>query len=335
MHVTLELQSNEVLGLIGPNGAGKSTLVNVLSGFDTPDAGTIVLDGRDITRWRADRRAPQRLGPHVPAEPRVPRALGPREHRGRRARRRHLRCAMLADVRTSCSGCCGCCLTGSGAADALAHGDERRLGVGRALATVPRFVLMDEPAAGLTEAEASEFAAVIRAVRDEHGAGVLLIDHNMALIMDVCDRIQVLDQGRMLAEGTPEEIREKPGRRRGIPGRECGARGRSVTPMLEVEALDIRYGGVAAVRAVSLTVQAGEIVGLIGPNGAGKSSTLNAIVGAVPIAGGDVRVAGRSIRGARPEDVARSRRRSRSGGSPDLRRAHGGGEPPARARWAE
>ena len=76
--------------------------------------------------------------------------------------------------------------------------------------------------------------------------------------------------------------------------------------MLEVEALDVRYGGVAAVREVSLAVQEGEIVGLIGPNGAGKSSTLNAIVGAVPPAAGDVRFAGRSIRGSRPEDVARS-----------------------------
>jgi len=89
----------------------------------------------------------------------------------------------------------------------LAHGDERRLGVARALATEPRYVLMDEPAAGLPEAEVPDFAAVVRSVRDHHGAGVLLIDHNMALIMAVCDRIQVLDQGRVLAEGTPDEIR--------------------------------------------------------------------------------------------------------------------------------
>ncbi len=71
----------------------------------------------------------------------------------------------------------------------------------------PSFVLMDEPAAGLPEAEVPEFAAVVRAVRDDHGAGVLLIDHNMALIMDVCDRIHVLDQGATLAEGAPGEIR--------------------------------------------------------------------------------------------------------------------------------
>ena len=77
----------------------------------------------------------------------------------------------------------------------------------RAIATDPRFVLLDEPAAGLPEAEVPDFASVLREVRDVHGAGVLLIDHNMALIMEVCDRIHVLDQGRTLAEGTPDQIR--------------------------------------------------------------------------------------------------------------------------------
>jgi branched-chain amino acid transport system ATP-binding protein len=79
--------------------------------------------------------------------------------------------------------------------------------VARALATEPRFLLMDEPAAGLPEAEVPAFAEVVRSVRDDHDVGVLLIDHNMALIMGVCDRIQVLDQGRTLAEGSPSEIR--------------------------------------------------------------------------------------------------------------------------------
>jgi branched-chain amino acid transport system ATP-binding protein len=92
----------------------------------------------------------------------------------------------------------------------LPHGDERKLGVARALAVEPQFVLMDEPAAGLPETEVPDFAAVVRSVRDEHGAGVLIIDHNFALIMEVCDRVHVLDQGRTLAGGTPEEIRRDP-----------------------------------------------------------------------------------------------------------------------------
>jgi branched-chain amino acid transport system ATP-binding protein len=90
----------------------------------------------------------------------------------------------------------------------LPHGEERKLGVARALAAEPRFVLMDEPAAGLHEEEVGDFAQVVRVVRDEVKAGVLLIDHNVALIMDVCDRVHVLDQGRTLAAGTPEEIRK-------------------------------------------------------------------------------------------------------------------------------
>ena len=92
-------------------------------------------------------------------------------------------------------------------AGTLAHGDERKLEVARALAIEPRFVLLDEPAAGLSEAEVPEFAEVLRAVRRERGAGVMLVDHNMALVMEVCDRIHVLDQGRTLAEGTPDEVR--------------------------------------------------------------------------------------------------------------------------------
>ena len=91
-------------------------------------------------------------------------------------------------------------------ADSLPHGDERRLGIARVLAIEPDFVLMDEPAAGLPESEAPQFAEVIRAVSGQ-GGGVLLIDHNVALIMAVCDRVHVLDQGRTLAAGTPGEIR--------------------------------------------------------------------------------------------------------------------------------
>jgi branched-chain amino acid transport system ATP-binding protein len=204
--VSLELHRHEVVGLIGPNGAGKSTLVNLLSGFDFPTGGSIELDGQVITRWSAHRRGRNGLA-RTFQHSHAFRSLTVRENvevaalgvgagpRKARARADELLSLLGLDAYENAS------------AGALAHGDERRLGVARALATDPTFVLMDEPAAGLPEAEVPEFAAVVRSVRDDHRAGVLLIDHNMALIMDVCDRIQVLDQGRTLAEGTPEEIR--------------------------------------------------------------------------------------------------------------------------------
>jgi branched-chain amino acid transport system ATP-binding protein len=204
--VTLELGRGEVVGLIGPNGAGKSTLVNVLTGFDRPTSGVVELEGRDVTRWKPNRRGRAGLA-RTFQHSHAFRALSVRENvevaalgvgaSPAEARRRAEELLELLGLTKS----------SDAAADGLAQGDERRLGVARALATNPRFVLLDEPAAGLPEAEVSDFAGAVRTVRDEHGAGVLLIDHNMALIMELCDRIHVLDQGRTLAEGTPDNIR--------------------------------------------------------------------------------------------------------------------------------
>jgi branched-chain amino acid transport system ATP-binding protein len=205
-NVALELRRHEVVGLIGPNGAGKTTLVNVLTGFDFPTTGTVALEGRDITSWSPHRRGRNGLA-RTFQHSRSFAALSVRENvevaalgSGARPREARRRAARLLEL-------LGLMSRREQPAGSLAHGDERKLGVARALATEPRFLLLDEPAAGLPEAEVPEFAAVVRAVRDEHEAGVLLIDHNMALVMDVCDRIQVLDQGRTLAEGAPAEIR--------------------------------------------------------------------------------------------------------------------------------
>jgi len=203
--VSLELWQGEVVGLIGPNGAGKSTLVNVLSGFDRPTRGRVLLEGRDVTRWSAHRRGRHGLartfqhshsfgGLSVRENVEVA-ALGVGASLRQAAKRADELLALL-----------GLTAYAAQRASSVAHGDERRLGVARALATEPRFVLMDEPAAGLSEAEVPRFATAVRTVQ-EHGAGVLLVDHNVALVLEVCDRVYVLDQGATLAEGTPEEIR--------------------------------------------------------------------------------------------------------------------------------
>ncbi|HEX7627191.1 MAG TPA: ATP-binding cassette domain-containing protein, partial [Gaiellaceae bacterium] len=188
------MRSGEVVGLIGPNGAGKSTLVNVLSGFDHPDSGSVTLGEQDVTRWSPHRRGRHGLARTFQHSHGF-RSLSVRENVevaalgvGAGPRRAAQRADGLLDR-------LGLARYADGPASALAHGDERRLGVARALAMEPRFVLLDEPAAGLPEAEVPEFAALVRSVCDDHGAGVLLIDHNMALIMEICDRIHVLDQG--------------------------------------------------------------------------------------------------------------------------------------------
>jgi branched-chain amino acid transport system ATP-binding protein len=204
--VDIVLHRHEVVGLIGPNGAGKSTLVNLLTGFDRPTSGVVELEGKDITRWSASRRGRHGLA-RTFQHSHAFRSLSVRENVEVAALGVGASPATARSRADDLLGRLGLGRYADAPAGALAHGDERRLGVARALATEPRFVLMDEPAAGLPEAEVPEFAAVVRSVRDDHDAGVLLIDHNMALIMDVCDRIQVLDQGRTLAEGRPDEIR--------------------------------------------------------------------------------------------------------------------------------
>jgi branched-chain amino acid transport system ATP-binding protein len=204
--VDLELARDEVLGLIGPNGAGKTTLINLLTGFDLPSSGRVELGAQEITRWPPHRRGRAGLA-RTFQHGRLFSGLTVRENvevaalgagvSPSEARRRADR---LLDL-------LGLASRSRRPASVLPHGDERRLGVARALALQPRFVLMDEPAAGLHEAEIPAFAAVVRSVRDDFGAGVLLVDHNVALIMEVCDRVRVLDRGRTLAEGTPDEIR--------------------------------------------------------------------------------------------------------------------------------
>jgi branched-chain amino acid transport system ATP-binding protein len=180
--------------------------VNVVSGFDRPSSGTVELEDRDITRWRPNRRGRAGLA-RTFQHSHAFRDLSVRENvevaalgagassREARGRASELLAALGLSAQADTS------------AAALAQGDERRLGVARALATDPRFVLLDEPAAGLPEAELPPFAEVVQGLRDDREAGVLLIDHNMGLIMEICDRIHVLDQGRTLAEGTPADIR--------------------------------------------------------------------------------------------------------------------------------
>lgn len=207
--VSIALAPGEVLGLIGPNGAGKTTLVNILSGFQRAHAGSVRIAGRDMTRARPSAFARAgvvrsfqavRLFKDLSAAENVEVGLVGRGVSRSEARRQAR--ALLADFELG--------HRADRRADALSYGEERRVGLARALALRPRFLLLDEPAAGLAAAEAEELRRSILSIRDSHGCGVLVIEHNMALIMSLCDRIHVLNGGRTIASGKPEAVRADP-----------------------------------------------------------------------------------------------------------------------------
>ena len=208
-NVSLKVERHEVFGLIGPNGAGKTTLVNCLTGFQRPSSGRVLLGGDDTTGWppnqfrkRGVARTFQggRLFRNMTVAENVEvTALG--LGMGRRAAHAHTM-AMLAWV--------GLAEKADVVAGILPYTDERRVGIARALVMSPAFVLLDEPAAGMSDAECDELMHTIAAIPKEFTCGVLLIEHNMSVIMGVCQRIHVLDVGRTIAEGTPEEIQRDP-----------------------------------------------------------------------------------------------------------------------------
>lgn len=207
--VDVTVSQDEILGLIGPNGAGKTTLVNVLSGFQRPKSGTIELAGRDVTSWAAHEialaglcrtfQAVRAFATLTVFENVEAAALagGANRRAARDVAHVVLERLSLLDV-------------ASQRADALSHGTERRLGVARALATKPLFLLLDEPAAGLDDSESDELVAALREIHTSFSVGLLVIEHDMKVIMGLCHRLQVLDYGQTIAIGTPSEIRMNP-----------------------------------------------------------------------------------------------------------------------------
>ena len=204
--VSLTVAHRKILGLIGPNGAGKTTLVNCLSGFLTPSSGTIEFGEREISQWgpREIRRAgiartfqAGRLFKEMSVVENVTVAA---IALGATNRDAHRQAAEILDW-------LGLGGRLEATAGALPYSDERRVGMARALVGQPSFVLLDEPAAGMSDYECEELIAVIQELPTRFGCGVLLIEHNMHLVMNICDQVHVLDGGRTLAEGTPAAIR--------------------------------------------------------------------------------------------------------------------------------
>lgn len=220
--LNLTVPSGSVYGLIGPNGAGKTTAFNMITGVYTPTEGSVTLLGRNITGMRPDRIAHAgiartfqnirlfkaltvldnvMIAQHlrltsswVGSVLRFPRYRREEQHAYERAREL-LTYMGLWDVRNEIS-------------SSLPYGMQRKLEIARALATQPSLLLLDEPAAGMNPAESAELTELIRGIRDRYHLTVLLIEHHMDVVMDISDRIYVLNYGGLIAEGTPSEIQQ-------------------------------------------------------------------------------------------------------------------------------
>jgi branched-chain amino acid transport system ATP-binding protein len=222
--VSLEVERGEIVGLIGPNGAGKTTLFDAISGFVAPASGRVLLDGEDLLdllpyerAWRGLGRTFQscRLYPSLSVREnllvsfhthlrggllasafRLPRAR--REER--RALERLEEVLGVVDLRRLLDVPAG----------ALSYGTLRLLELGCLLMLAPRVALLDEPASGLAQREAEALVPLLRRIRDALGATILLIEHHMPLVMELCDRVWCLDLGRVVASGTPAEVQRHP-----------------------------------------------------------------------------------------------------------------------------
>jgi branched-chain amino acid transport system ATP-binding protein len=222
--ISLSVAPRSVLAVIGPNGAGKSTLLNLLSGIFRPDAGTVTFDGADLTATRAHRRVRHGIartfqkirlfrqlsaldnvvaGFHVHAK--IP-AWQYVVH-GAAFRRHHARCREEAARLLGFMGLAG---RAHVAAGALSYGERRMLEIARALATAPRLLMVDEPAAGLNAGEVERLVERLQMLRRD-GLTILVVEHNMDLVMTIADRVLVIDYGQHLFEGAPAEVQRHPG----------------------------------------------------------------------------------------------------------------------------
>src|SRR5690606_16861282 len=222
--LSFTVAEGEIFGLIGPNGAGKTTAFNVISGSMPPSAGRVRFAGRDIAGAPPSRAVAAGLArtfqststyPAVSVAENVYRGMLSRLAGSAAARLAGRRDATLARRQVAAEGDGILRLTGLLAwphapAGALAYGLQKKLGIAVALAARPRMLLLDEPAAGLNHEECRELGRLLRRLRDDQGLTLLLVEHHMALVMELCQRIVVLVQGEKIAEGTPRQIREHP-----------------------------------------------------------------------------------------------------------------------------
>jgi len=221
--VSFSIAKGDIYGLIGPNGAGKTTLFNLLTGIYAPDQGSFLFAGKDITGLKPDRIAKAgiartfqnirlfaslsalenvMIGRHVRTRAGVVGAILRNRRTRDEERDTERRALQLLDY-------VGIRARANDAAGSLPYGDQRRLEIARALATEPALLALDEPAAGMNASETLALRKLLRGICDD-GTTILLIEHDMRLVMNVCDRVLVLDYGERIAEGTPLEVQRDP-----------------------------------------------------------------------------------------------------------------------------
>jgi branched-chain amino acid transport system ATP-binding protein len=220
----LGIGANELVGLIGPNGAGKTTVFNLITGVYQPTAGQILFEGKSITKSRpyhitaggiARTFQNIRLFPSLSVFDNV-RAVFHLHLKGDvrqalwRGKSYHAEEKSIADRVLELLEIFNLGKFCDAAAKSLPYGDQRRLEIVRALATRPKLLLLDEPAAGMNPTEKVELARLIRFIKEKFQISILLVEHDMQLVMEICERIAVLDYGVKIAEGRPEEVRRDP-----------------------------------------------------------------------------------------------------------------------------
>jgi branched-chain amino acid transport system ATP-binding protein len=208
-NVDLSLRQGEIVGLIGPNGAGKTTFINALTGFQLPSAGRVYLGDADITHWPPHRIRLAGIARTFQSG-RLFRELLVSENVEATAASFGLNRKRAHDRAMDILEWIGLGDKSDAYADTLPYTDERRVSIARALIMNPAFVLLDEPAAGMSDQECDHLMTIIEQIPTRFGTGVVLIEHNMRVVMGICSRVHVLDGGRTIAHGTPNEVQANP-----------------------------------------------------------------------------------------------------------------------------
>jgi branched-chain amino acid transport system ATP-binding protein len=311
-NMSFDLRAGEITGLIGPNGSGKSTVMSLIMGLIRANAGAIKLDGVDIAGWPAHRIA--RSGVSIVFQHSRPLQ--------RQTVLENVKLALLPDSLVRLATEASAAERARAIAERVGLGgvlhrhpwtlpfaDLRRMELAKAVARDPKVVLIDEPFAGLTTAEIKLFSNLIRTLRDE-GRAVLLVDHSVKSVAALADRVIAMYLGERIAEGSADEVMQNETVRRVYIGGKIETVERKAAvaegaTLLDIDAVEVLYGKAKALDGVSLRVQQDEFVSIVGLNGAGKTTLFNAISGLVPHRGA-IRFDGRDLRNFTAAAIARA-----------------------------